>query len=129
MLDDVIMVDDGDSIIMAQKLASELGLAVGISSGSNFLGAVMQQNQMGKDFVVVTIFSDDNKKYLSTDLLKEEPVKPGFISTDIKLLNFRAIKRVCHLCCDPVECATLEITNLSSEGVILPSCPHRKCHA
>jgi cysteine synthase A len=34
-LDEVIQANDGDSIIMAQKLAKELGLAVGISSGAN----------------------------------------------------------------------------------------------
>src|SRR5512137_1915938 len=67
-LDAVVAVDDGDSIVMAQKLASELGLAVGISSGANFLGAVMLQEELGRDSVVVTVFSDDNKKYLSTDL-------------------------------------------------------------
>ncbi len=39
-LDEVIGVDDGDAIIMAQKLAVELGLGVGISSGANFLGAL-----------------------------------------------------------------------------------------
>ena len=36
-LNEVVAVDDGDSIIMAQKLAAELGMAVGISSGANFL--------------------------------------------------------------------------------------------
>ena len=34
-LDEVICVDDGDAIIMAQKLSSELGIGVGISSGAN----------------------------------------------------------------------------------------------
>lgn len=126
-LDEVVMVDDGDSIIMAQKLAAELGLAVGISSGSNFLGAVKRQNEMGKDHVVVTIFSDDNKKYLSTDLLGDEPVKQDFISSDISLTGFKAIKRVCHLCCDPKECADLDFKMLSSEGADLPNCPHRHC--
>ncbi len=126
-LDDIVMVDDGDSIIMAQKLASQLGLAVGISSGSNFIGAVQRQNLLGKDHVAVTIFSDDNKKYLSTDLLKEEPVKPGFLSTDIELLSFKAIKRVCHLCCDPTECKDFDIQQLSLEGATLPTCPHRTC--
>jgi len=126
-LDKIVMVDDGDSIVMAQKLASELGLAVGISSGSNFLGAVKRQNKHGKDHVVVTVFSDDNKKYLSTDLLKQEPVKNEFLSKDVSLMGFRAIKRVCHLCCDPVECATLDIMELSSEGAILPACPQRSC--
>ncbi|MGO1470620.1 MAG: hypothetical protein ACTHW2_11405 [Tissierella sp.] len=35
-LDEIISVDDGDSIVMAQKLASDLGLGVGISSGAIF---------------------------------------------------------------------------------------------
>ena len=42
-LDKIVEVDDGDSIIMAQKLATTLGLGVGISSGGNFLGAVKLQ--------------------------------------------------------------------------------------
>ena len=42
-LDRVIAVSDGDSILMAQKLASSLGLAVGISPRCNFLGALMVQ--------------------------------------------------------------------------------------
>ena len=90
-LNDIISVDDGDSIIMAQKFASELGLGVGISSGANFLGALIAQEKLGEDSVIVTVFSDDNKKYLSTDLLKKEPVKDGFLSTDIKLLSMETI--------------------------------------
>jgi cysteine synthase A len=87
-LDKVVAVDDGDSIVMAQKLASQLGLAVGISSGANFLGAVKLQEEIGRDAVVVTVFSDDNKKYLSTDLLRQEPVKDGFLSSDLDLASF-----------------------------------------
>ncbi len=86
-LDEVVSVDDGDAIIMAQKLAAVLGLGVGISSGANFLGALIAQEKLGKDSTVVTVFSDDNKKYLSTDLMNEEPVKPGFLSTDIELID------------------------------------------
>jgi cysteine synthase A len=100
-LDRVIGVDDGDSILMAQKLASQLGLGVGISSGANFLGAVEIQDELGSDSVVVTCFPDDNKKYLSTDLLGEEPVKDGFMAPSIDLLGFRAMKRVCQTCFDP----------------------------
>ena len=107
-LNDVISVDDGDAIIMAQKLANTLGLGVGISSGANFIGAVMVQNMLGPDAVVVTVFSDDNKKYLSTDLMHEEPVVEDFLSSDIKLLCYKSIKRVCHLCCNPDECPEAE---------------------
>lgn len=103
-LDEVVSVDDGDSIIMAQKLASELGIAVGISSGANFLGALMKLEELGPDANIVTVFSDDNKKYLSTGLMKKEPVKEGFLSTDVRLKSFRALKRNCITCCNPAEC-------------------------
>ncbi len=125
-LDEIIQVDDGDSIIMAQKLAADLGLAVGISSGANFLGAVKRQNAMGDDHKVVTVFADDNKKYLSTDLLKEEPLKEGFLSEDIQLKRFRAIKRVCHLCCDPAECTKYRMKDIIAEVGHLPDCPLRE---
>ena len=91
-LDDIIAVDDGDSIVMAQKLSRALGLGVGISSGANFIGAVKIQDLLGADKTVVSVFSDDNKKYLSTDLLKDEPVKDGFLSPDVELLSYSAVR-------------------------------------
>ncbi len=97
-LDEVIAVDDGDAILMAQKLATQLGLGVGISSGANLLGALQVQNRMRSDAVVVTILCDSNKKYLSTDLLREEPVKPGFMSPDVELTSAEAFRRVCMTC-------------------------------
>ena len=91
-LDEVIAVDDGDSIILAQKLGCVLGLGVGISSGANFIAAVKVQNLLGADKTVVSVFSDDNKKYLSTDLLREEPVREGYLSPDIELLEYSAVR-------------------------------------
>lgn len=102
--DKVIPVHDGDAIIMAQKLSAELGLAVGISSGANFIGALMAQNELGNNAVIVTVFPDSNKKYLSTDLLRNEPVKDMYLSKDVELDDFSAMKRVCHTCCDYDEC-------------------------
>ena len=126
-LDKVVCVDDGDAILMAQKLAAELGIGVGISSGANFLGALQVQNELGSEAVVVTVLADDNKKYLSTDLLSEEPVKEGFLSPDIELMSFQSHKHVCVTCCDPencIECGTLEYT----EEAHLPPCPRRSVH-
>ena len=99
-LDAVLSVQDGDAILMAQKLAAGLGLAVGISSGANFLAGLMAQNDMGHDAVVTTVFPDDNKKYLSTDLLRVEPVKPTYLSPEVELLGYEALKRVCYTCFD-----------------------------
>ena len=99
-LDSVVSVHDGDAILMAQKLGASLGLAVGISAGANFLGALMVQDEMGGEAVVTTVFPDDNKKYLSTDLLRDEPVKDGYLSSEVELLSYQAFKRVCHTCLD-----------------------------
>ncbi len=104
-LDEIVMVNDGDAILMAQQLASKLGLAVGISSGANFIGALKVQNAMGAKAAVVTIFSDSNKKYLSTDLMREEKVKVGYLSPDVELLDFSVFKRVCRTCCDRLNCS------------------------
>lgn len=123
-LNEVVAIDDGDAIIMAQKLASVLGIGVGISSGANFLGALKIQNQLGKDKTIVTVFPDDNKKYLSTDLLREEPVKEDFLSTDVELLSFGAHKRVCHTCCEPETCVEAKFQD---ETIELPHCPRRSC--
>jgi cysteine synthase A len=92
-LDDLLDVNDGDAILMAQKLAAELGLGVGISSGANLVGAIKAQNQMSGEAVVCTVFADDNKKYLSSELFKEEIAKPGFLAPEVELLSFKAIPR------------------------------------
>lgn len=102
-LDEVVAVDDGDSILMAQRLARGLGLAVGISSGANLLGALMVQDRLGDGAVVVTLFPDSNKKYLSTDLMREEPVRAGFLTPDVELLGFDVIGRSCAMCWNPVH--------------------------
>ena len=90
-LNNVIGVDDGDSIIMAQMFSKTLGLGIGISSGANFLGAVKVLEMNNFNDNIVTVFSDDNKKYLSTDLMKTEPVKDNFISTQIELTGLNII--------------------------------------
>ena len=75
-------------------MASDLGLAVGISSGANFLGALIALEKHGADAIVATVFSDDNKKYLSTDLVRKEPVKEGYLSPDIELFGYQTIGRL-----------------------------------
>jgi cysteine synthase A len=90
-------VHDGDAILMAQQLAQH-GLAVGISSGANVIGALKVQDMLGAESIVVTVFPDSNKKYLSTDLLRSEPVKAGYLSPRVNVTGFRAFMRVCAFC-------------------------------
>ena len=99
-LDAILGVHDGDAILLAQKLAAELGLGVGISSGANLAAAIALQNRMGDDAVVATVFPDSNKKYLTTDLLREEPLRDGYVAGEVELTGFAAIQRVCATCFD-----------------------------
>jgi cysteine synthase len=99
-LDAVVSVHDGDAILMARKLASSPGLGAGISSGANFIGALMAQNNLGSQAVVTTVFPDDNKKYLSTDLFRDEPMLNDYLTPAIGFLSYEAIKRVCYTCFD-----------------------------
>jgi cysteine synthase A len=89
-LDCIIDVWDGDAIAMAQSLG-RAGLAVGISSGANFLGADQILDEIGDDATVVTVFADSNKKYLSTDLGRAAEIGDGFRTGQIQILDWQAI--------------------------------------
>lgn len=99
-LDGIVQAHDGDAILMAQLLAQH-GLAVGISSGANVLGALRIQHELGPQAVVVTVLCDSNKKYLSTDLLRAEPAKDGYLTPQVEMLGFDSVNRVCEMCADP----------------------------
>lgn len=86
---DIILIDDEDAINMARRLSKELGLGVGISSGANFIGAVLAQEKSEGN--MVTVFADDNKKYLSTDLGKKITKNTSFISNQVELLNYEIV--------------------------------------
>lgn len=86
IIDKVITVDDGDAINMARILARRFGLGVGISSGANLIAAILS----GKDNVV-TIFADDFKKYLTTDLTKDINLDKKLISNNIEILSIEYV--------------------------------------
>ena len=74
---------------MSRKLAKFLGLGVGISSGANLLGSILLNEKINKP--ICTVFADDNKKYLTTDLSKPIDNNPNFISNQIKLNRYEII--------------------------------------
>lgn len=78
-IDDIIVIDDEDAINMSRLLAKKLGLGVGISSGANFLASVLSNGNN-----VATVFADDFKKYLTTDLTKEIDTNPKLLSNQIE---------------------------------------------
>jgi len=91
-LDAVVDAWDGDAILMAQRLSRELGLGVGISSGANVLGAMQVCEEHAGAAVVVTVLPDSNKKYLSTDLCRHEPVREGYWTPRVTLDGFAAVR-------------------------------------
>lgn len=82
LVDKIIQISSDDAVCMARKLCTDLGLGVGISSGANFLGTVLAEDN------AVTVFADDNKKYLSTDLSAD--IKSEFVDK-IKLIGYKII--------------------------------------
>ena len=89
IIDDVLLIDDIDAINMSKKLSKELGIGVGISSGANMLASILVKEKNFKN--VVTIFPDDNKKYLSTDLTKNIELKSTCISNKIELIDYEIV--------------------------------------
>jgi len=75
-----------------------VGLAVGISSGANFLGALTLHDEIGEDATVVTVFPDSNKKYLSTDLMRQEHVRDDFLTPSVEITGIGGLGRVCAAC-------------------------------
>lgn len=88
IIDNIIKINDLDAINMSRILSKNYGLGVGISSGANLIAAVI--NGKNNDNVV-TIFSDDSKKYLSTDLSKKIDKNKTLISNQIQILSIESI--------------------------------------
>lgn len=87
-IDEILLINDDDAVNMSRIIARDLGLGVGISSGANFLTSVLV-NDGSKN--IVTVFPDDNKKYLTTDLAKDIDKNEKFISNQIKCLGYEVM--------------------------------------
>lgn len=83
LIDDIVQINDDDAVCMAAKIARNLGIGVGISSGANFLASVMKDAPGRR---VVTVFADDNKKYLTTTLSNPKS-EPWMLSSRIELID------------------------------------------
>lgn len=86
LIDNIIPISDIDAINMSRILAKKLGLGVGISSGANVLAAIISGYQD-----VATIFADDFKKYLSTDLVNNIDDNKNLISNNVEIISMEYI--------------------------------------
>lgn len=90
LIDEIITIDDEDAINMSRILAKNFGLGVGISSGANLLASILTAKDNDN---VVTVFADDFKKYLTTDLIKEINNNSNLISNQIEILSITALAK------------------------------------
>ena len=88
-IDKIILVNDEDSINMSRKIALNLGIGVGISSGANMIAAILAKEENYGN--IVTVFPDDNKKYISTDLSKSLDKNEKLISNQVEILGYKFI--------------------------------------
>ena len=86
LIDKIILVNDDDSVNMARKIALNLGIGVGISSGANMIASILVKEE--NEGNIVTVFPDDNKKYISTDLSKPIDDNSKFISNQVQILDY-----------------------------------------
>ncbi len=67
--DEVLCVSDEDSFAMAQQIAKNEGLLIGISAGANLHAAyILASRPENKGKTIVTILCDTAERYLSTEL-------------------------------------------------------------
>lgn len=77
LVDQVVTVRSDDAVEIAKRMARELGLMVGVSSGANVLASIQILDEIGLEKRVVTVLPDRAERYFSTDLYlpRERQVK------------------------------------------------------
>lgn len=63
IIDEIVTVTTQDAINTTKRLAQEMGLLVGISSGANVLAALRVAQRLGEGKVVVTVLPDTGERY------------------------------------------------------------------
>ena len=89
LIDEVILINDDDAINMSRKIARSLGIGVGISSGANIIASIIAREKTNEN--IVTVFPDDNKKYLSTELSNNINKNSEFFSNKVDFLGYEFI--------------------------------------
>ncbi len=80
VIDEMVRVSDRDSFLMARRITREEGLLVGGSSGTAAVAAVRLAKTLPADAVLVTIFPDSGRGYMSKIFNDEWMIANGFLA-------------------------------------------------
>lgn len=84
-----------EALMIAHKLAKQTGLATGITSGANLLGAIKVKEALGPEAVVVTLLFDNGRKtFANSGTPQMPPVGNEGVSQDISFTGYRIIPRL-----------------------------------
>jgi cystathionine beta-synthase len=80
VIDEVVRVSDRESFLMARRITREEGLLVGGSSGTAAVAAVRLAKTLPKDAIVVVIFPDSGRGYMSKIFNDDWMIANGFLA-------------------------------------------------
>lgn len=80
VIDETVRVSDRESFLMARRITREEGLLVGGSSGTAAVAAVKLAKTLPKDAIVVVIFPDSGRGYMSKIFNDDWMIANGFLS-------------------------------------------------
>ena len=80
VIDEVVRVADRESFLMARRITREEGLLVGGSSGTAAVAAIKLAKTLPKDAIVVVIFPDSGRGYMSKIFNDDWMIANGFLA-------------------------------------------------
>jgi len=80
VIDEMVRVSDRESFLMARRITREEGLLVGGSSGTAAVAAVKLAKTLTEDAILVVIFPDSGRGYMSKILNDEWMIANGFLA-------------------------------------------------
>jgi cystathionine beta-synthase len=80
VIDEVVRVSDRDSFLMARRITREEGLLVGGSSGTAAAAAIRFAKTLPKEAIVVVIFPDSGRGYMSKIFSDDWMIANGFLA-------------------------------------------------